>query len=167
MNDPVLSRRSIRKYTDEPVTDEQVECLLRAAMAAPSAGNQQPWQFVVIREREVLDAVPEVHPYSSMITLAPLAILVCGDRRLERWPQYWDQDCSAATENMLVAAAQLGLGAVWLGVHPLQERVDGLRRLLCIPREITPFSLVPVGWPAETKAPADRYDAARVHYDRW
>jgi nitroreductase len=167
MDDPVLSRRSIRKYTGEPVSGEHVEHLLRAAMAAPSAGNQQPWHFVVIRERRLLEAIPDVHPYASMVPEAPLAILVCGDRRLERWPQYWAQDCAAATENLLIAAAQLGLGAVWLGVHPLEERVDGLRALLGIPRDVTPFSLVPVGWPAEQKSPSDRYDELRVHRDSW
>jgi nitroreductase len=167
MDDPVLRRRSIRKYTAERVSDGHVERLLRAAMAAPSAGNQQPWQFVVIRRRSLLDAVPEVHPYSSMVPMAALAILVCGDRTLERWPQYWEQDCAAATENLLIAAAQLGLGAVWLGVYPLEDRVDGVRALLDLPKQITPFALVPVGWPAEEKPPSDRYDPERVHHDRW
>jgi nitroreductase len=167
MDDPVLARRSIRKYTRDPVDDERVERLLRAAMAAPSAGNQQPWQFIVVGDRAVLDAVPEVHPYASMITQAPLAIVICGDRRVSRWPQYWDQDCAAATENLLIAAQQLGLGAVWLGVHPLAERVEGVRRLLGIPEEVVPFAIVPIGWPAERKQPADRFDASRVHIDHW
>jgi nitroreductase len=167
MDDPVLRRRSIRKYTAEPVSDDHLEHLLRAAMAAPSAGNQQPWQFIVIRDRDVLAAIPDVHPYASMVPKAQLAILICGDRAKERWPQYWEQDCAAATENLLIAAAQIGLGAVWLGVHPLEERADGMRALLCIPRAITPFSLVPVGWPAEHKEPSDRYEPHRVHLDRW
>jgi nitroreductase len=167
MDDPVLSRRSIRKYTKEDVPDVLVERLLRAAMSAPSAGNQQPWQFIVVRDRKLLDAVPKVHPYSSMITKAPLAIVICGDVRGVKWPQMWQQDCSAATENVLVEAQLLGLGAVWLGVDPLQERVDGLRQIFGIPAEITPFSLIPVGFPAEKKEPADRYDPERVHQDRW
>ena len=167
MDDPVLSRRSIRKYTKEDVPDVLVERLLRAAMNAPSAGNQQPWRFVVVRDRAVLDQIPEVHPYSSMITHAPLAIVVCGDPRSIKWPQMWDQDCAAATENLLVEAQLLGLGAVWLGVHPLQERIEGLQRLLGMPAEIVPFAVVPVGFPAEKKPPADRYDAGRVHKDQW
>ena len=167
MDDPVLSRRSIRKYTAAPVGDDLVEKLLRAAMAAPSAGNQQPWQFVVIRDRALLERIPQVHPYAKMLPEAPLAILVCGDRRLERWPQFWDQDCAAATQNLLIAAEQLGLGAVWLGVYPLEERVDGLRDLLGVPHEVTPFALVPVGWPAERKDPSDRYDETRIHHERW
>ena len=167
MDDPVLRRRSIRKYTSEPVPDDLVEVLLRAAMAAPSAGNQKPWEFVVIRERPLLEAIPDVHPYAAMVPRASLAILICGDRRLERWPQYWSQDCAAATENLLIAATQVGLGAVWLGVHPLEERVAGLRALLGIPEDVTPFALVPVGWPAEDKEPADRYEEWRIHRDRW
>ena len=167
MDDPILRRRSIRTYTQEPVTEAQVEALLRAAMAAPSAGNQQPWRFVVIRDKRTLTAITEVHPYSKMLPGAPVAILVCGDPGAGKWPQYWEQDCAAATENVLIAAEQLGLGSVWLGVHPLAERVDGVRRLLGIPQSIVPFALLPVGWPAERKEPADRYDAARVHHERW
>ena len=165
--DAILSRRSIRKYTAEPVGDELVEQLLKAAMAAPSAGNQQPWQFVVIRDRKTLDAVPKFHPYSKMITEAPLAILVCGDVPKETVKGYWQQDCSAATENLLVAAQALGLGAVWLGVHPVGEREDGLRKLLGIPEGIIPFALIAIGHPGEHKPPGDRYDPARVHHERW
>jgi len=168
MHDPVLARRSIRAYTDEPVTDEQVERLLRAAMAAPSAGNQQPWAFVVVRDRATLEAVPSVHPYARMIAHAPLAIVVCGAGvESGRWPRFWDQDCAAAVENLLIEAQALGLGAVWLGVHPLEERVTGVRKLLGIPDDVTPFAIVPVGCPAETKPPSDRYDPERVHRERW
>ncbi len=167
MIDAILSRRSIRQYTAEPVSEEQIETLLRAAMAAPSAGNQQPWQFVIIRDRALLDAVPTFHPYSAMIRQAPLAILVCGDLRGAGHPAFWVQDCSAATENLLLAAHALGLGAVWLGVYPAEETVQAMRRLLGLPEEIVPLALVPVGHPAEHKPPAERYDPARVHYDGW
>ncbi len=167
MDDPVLNRRSIRKYTADPVDDEMVERLLRAAMAAPSAGNQQPWQFVVVRDRETRRAITGVHPYARMLPSAPVAVLVCGDPTACRWPQLWEQDCAAATENLLIEAEHLGLGAVWLGVHPLRERVEGVRALLGIPESVVPFAIVPFGWPAETKAPSDRFDAARVHVERW
>lgn len=167
MDDPILSRRSIRKYTDAPVSDEDTEALLRAAMAAPSAGNQQPWHFVVVRDTETLRAIPAVHPYARMLEHAPLAIVVCGTEKDLRWPQFWAQDCSAATQNMLIEAQRLGLGAVWLGVYPLDERVRGLRRLLRVPDEVVPFAIVPVGHPAEPKPPADRYDPQRVHPDTW
>ena len=167
MDDPVLSRRSIRKYTDEPVDDATVERLLRAAMAAPSAGNQQPWHFVVLRDRETRRAITGFHPYARMLPDAPVAVLVCGDPSSGKWPQMWEQDCSAATENLLIEAEHLGLGAVWLGVHPLVERVEGIRALLGIPDGIVPLAIVAFGWPAERKEPADRYDAARVHAERW
>jgi nitroreductase len=165
--DPVLDRRSVRKYTDQPVDDAAVRRLLEAAMAAPSAGNQQPWQFVVVRDDEVKRRVPKVHPYAAMLPAAPVAILVCGIPRGLPWEQFWEQDCAAATENILVEAQALGLGAVWLGVHPLQERVDWLRRLLDIPAEVVPFALVAIGHPTRGKPPSNRYDADRVHFDRW
>lgn len=167
MYDPVLTRRSIRKYTPEPVGDDLVERLLCAAMAAPSAGDQRPWQFVVVRERATMTAITEVHPYARMLAAAPLAIVVCGDTRLEKWPQFWEQDCAAATENLLIEAEALGLGAVWLGVHPLPERVEGLRRLLDAPDHVVPFAIVAVGHPAQRKPPADRFDPSRVHRERW
>jgi nitroreductase len=109
----------------------------------------------------------EVHPYARMLLEAPLAIVVCGDTRLEKWPQFWEQDCAAATENVLIESEALGLGAVWLGVHPLAERVDGLRRLLDAPDHVVPFAVVAVGHPAQRKRPSERYDPSRVHSERW
>ena len=167
MDDPILCRRSIREYTGEPVTDAHLERLLRAAMAAPSAGNQQPWRFVVVTERATREAMARLHPYARMLPRAPLAIVVCGEPGAGRWPDFWDQDCSAAVENVLVEAQSLGLGAVWLGVHPLEERVEGLRGLLGMPPEVVPFAVVAVGHPASQKPPADRYDPALVHRERW
>lgn len=164
----ITSRRSIRKYTDQLVSDEQVKTLLEAAMCAPSAGNEQPWHFVVIRDRQLLDKVPQYHPYSGMIKQASVAILVCADIRLSKYDvDYWVQDCAAATENLLVTVQDLGLGAVWLGVYPRQERVAGLRRLFNIPEQVIPFALVPVGYPAEHKSAENRYRADRIHQDCW
>lgn len=165
--DAVMARRSIRRYTPEPVSDGDVRRLLEAAMAAPSAGDERPWHFVVIRDRGLREQVPTVHPYSAMVPQAPVAILICGDERLEKHRGYWVQDCSAATENLLIEAVELGLGAVWLGVYPVEKRVEDFRRLLGIPPEVIPFALIAVGHPAETKPPAARYDAERVHQDRW
>ncbi len=166
--DAILARRSIRKYTPEPVADQVITELLAAAMSAPSAGNEQPWHFVVLKERRLLDKIPEFHPHSLMLKEAPVAILICGQPKTAKYDgQYWVQDCSAATENILLAAQARGLGSVWLGIHPIEERVTGLRHLLGLPDEIVPFSLVPIGHPAEQKPPAGRYDAARVHHDRW
>ncbi|NLG85338.1 MAG: nitroreductase family protein [Firmicutes bacterium] len=166
--DAVWRRRSIRKYLPDPIPEEVVIDLLRAAMSAPSAGNEQPWQFVVIRERRLLDEVPRFHAHAQMIREAPLAILVCGEAEKAKFEgAYWVQDCAAATENILIAATAKGLGSVWLGVYPVAERMEALRRLLGIPEEIVPFALIPIGRPAEEKPPADRYDPQRVHYDRW
>lgn len=163
----ILTRRSIRKYTDQPVSDETVTELLQAAMAAPSAGNQQPWQFVVIRERRTLDQLAVVHPYAAMAPKAQLAIAVCGDLRLETNEGYWVQDCAAATENLLIAAEAKGLGAVWLGVYPREERVASIQALLGLPDNVIPLSVVPIGYPAEHPGPADRFDPGRIHLERW
>ncbi len=163
----ILSRRSIRRYTAQAVADEVVTDLLKAAMSAPSAGNQQPWQFLVVNERRILDEIPSIHPYSAMLKEAALAILVCGDLQLETNKGYWVQDCSAATENLLIAAHAVGLGAVWLGIYPGEERVVAFRELLGLPEHVVPLALAAIGYPAETRPPANRYDAARVRYNRW
>lgn len=163
----ILSRRSIRKYTPDKVPEKDIRDLLEAAMAAPSAGNAQPWYFIVIDDRDILRQIPSFHPYSHMLKEATVAILVCGDETLEKYKGYWVQDCSAATENILIAVAEKGLGAVWLGVYPIEERVAGLRRLLGIPDHVIPFSLIPVGYPAEHKEPANRYNEARVRRNKW
>jgi nitroreductase len=163
----LFARRSIRKFTAEAVDDANVMQLLRAAMAAPSAGNQQPWEFIVMRDRDALRAVLEFHPYAKMLEHAPVAIVVCGNTRRERFPGFWVQDCAAATENLLIQATALGLGSVWLGMHPLEERVRGLSALLRLPEHVIPLCLVAIGRPAETKEPNDRYEADRVHQEKW
>ncbi len=161
------NRRSVRRFTAQPVSPEQLDQLLRAAMSAPSAGNCQPWHFVVIDDRAIFEAIMQVHPYSQMLKEAPLAILVCGDQTLERYPGYWVQDCSAATQNLLLAAHALGLGAVWLGIYPREERVAAIRKLVGLPDNVTPLSLVAVGQPAETPPPVDRFRPERIHTNRW
>lgn len=165
--DDLRGRRSIRRYTDEPVSEDDLEDLLRAAMSAPSAGNEQPWQFVVIREKELLEAIPNTHPYAAIAKQAPLVVLVCGDETLERYAGFWVQDCAAATEDLLLAAHSKGLGAVWIGLHPVEERVEAMRTLFGIPPQVIPFALVPIGHPAEEKPPLSRFDRHRIHYDRW
>ncbi len=163
----ILTRRSIRKYTDAPVGDEVVTELLRAAMAAPSAGNQQPWHFVVVRERGLLEGIASFHPYGAMAREAAVAIVVCADLKLEQRPGFWVQDCSAATENLLLAAHARGLGAVWLGIHPRPERIEATRKLFVLPEHVVPLAIVPIGHPAEDPGPVDRYNPRRVHVDRW
>ena len=163
----IFTRRSIRRYQDKPVPEEFVQKLLAAAMAAPSARNEQPWQFVVLTERSLLGEVPKITPNAPMAAQAPLGILICGDLRLEKSPGYWVVDCSAAAQNMLLAAHALGLGAVWCGVYPRTERMEGFSRLLGLPEEIKPHSLILVGYPAEHPGPEDRFRPERIHYQRW
>jgi len=163
----ILSRRSIRKYTNEQVSDSVMKEILEAAMSAPSAGNEQPWQFVVINDREILDAIPQIHPYSQPIKTAPVAIVVCGDLKLEIHKDFWMQDCSAAIENVLIAVQAKGLGAVWLGVYPIKERVEGMQKLLKLPEHVIPLAVIPIGYPAEDKPPTDRFDSSRIHHNKW
>lgn len=163
----ILFRRSIRKYTSQPVSQEVIKELLQAAMSAPSAGNEQPWHFIVIDDRQILNEIPKYHPYSKMLKEAPVAILVAGDVNLEKYKGFWVQDCSAATQNILIAAQVKGLGAVWLGIYPLEDRVKAIRQLLGIPENVIPLSLVSIGYPAEQKPPANRFNPARIHYNRW
>ena len=160
----IFSRRSIRKYTDEPVSEDDVKTMLEAAMAAPSANNSQPWHFVVVTERATLNELAEAHPYGKMLAQATLCIVVCGDPAIS---DYWEQDCSAAIENLLLATAALGLGAVWLGAHPREKRVAFTQRILSIPENIIPVNLVSIGHPAEEKEPRTQYNEARVHREKW
>ena len=163
----ILSRRSIRKYGSASISESDIHELLDAAMSAPSSSNGQPWHFIVISDRKTLDEIPKFHPYSNMIKETSLAIFICGDLQLEKGKGVWVQDCSAATENLLIAANAKGLGAVWLGVYPIEERVTGARRLLGLPAHIVPLCIVSVGSPAEKKPPANRFNPARVHRDKW
>ncbi len=165
--DIIDRRRSIRAYTNEPVGMNDLDGIIRAGMKAPSARNQQPWHFIIITDRATLDRIPSIHPHSSMIRQAPAAILVCADHSLEQSEGYWVQDCAAAMENMLLETVSRGLGAVWLGVYPRDERVQGLKKLLNIPEHVTPFSLMPVGHPGEAKPTKDDYRPERIHMNGW
>ncbi len=164
----IFTRRSVRQYTDEPVSNREIETILRAAMQSPSAVNMQPWHFVVIDDRALLDRIPYFHPYSSFLRGAPLAIVVCGDLERDKLDaSFWIQGCSAATQNLLLAAHAIGLGAVWLGVYPRKERIEGLRRLLQLPDNLVPLNIVSLGHPAESPAQVDRFDPSRVSRNIW
>jgi nitroreductase len=162
----ILTRRSIREYTKRRVSAKVLKELLEAAMCAPSAGNQQPWCFVVISDREILNEIPKYHTYAQMLKEAQVAILVCCDQDLQLGG-YGVQDCSAATQNILLAAHAKGLGAVWLGIYPTEPRVTDIKKLLNLPEHIIPISLISIGYPAEQKPRQDRYRADRVHYNQW
>lgn len=163
----IYLRRSIRKYLQKDVSEELIIELLRAAMHAPSAGNEQPWHFVVIRSEDRKRRIAEIHPYAQMVTQAPVAILVCGDLSLEKYKGFWIQDCSAATLNILLRATELGLGSVWCGIFPNEERVRAFKGFFNLPENVIPFSLVPVGYPAETPKPVDRFKPERIHFETW
>lgn len=163
----IMSRRSIRKFTDVPASEAQIDMVLRAAMAAPSAGNQQPWRFVVLTERDALNAAAATTPYGKMLESAAFGLIVCGDTSELKHPTMWEQDCSAAVQNALLAAHALGLGAVWLGFWPKMERVEPLKRAFSIPEGVEPLAVIAFGDPAEEKGPANRHNSEFVHRDTW
>ncbi|MEW6754349.1 MAG: nitroreductase family protein [Candidatus Latescibacterota bacterium] len=163
----IHTRRSIREYQDRPVPDELVEQILHAAMMAPSAGNARPWQFVVITDPQLKAQIPRIHPHASMAAQAPVSVLVCGDPDLEKYPGNWVADCSAATQNLLLAAHALGLGSVWTGVYPEKDRMAAFRALLGLPARLIPLALLPVGYPAEPSGRAERFDRDKVHRNGW
>ncbi len=166
----ILTRTSIRAYTDKDVDEKSVEQLLRAAMAGPTAGNKQPWRFVVIRDNATLKKISENFKSMAMAEHAPVAIVVCGDTEATfpgEGVGYWIQDASAATENLLLMAHSMGLGAVWCGIYPMSDRVKILSEMLSLPANIIPLNVIPIGYPAEDPAPKDKWTPASVHYEKW
>lgn len=165
----VLGRRSVRTYRPGDVSEGMVKTLLEAAMAAPSAAAKDPWRFIIVRDRTMLGRIAEALPNGKMISEASLGIVVCGDLPAAHDSQlsYLLQDCSAAIENLLLAAHILGLGACWLGVHPREDRMAKLRALFSLPSSVIPVSAIAIGWPNEQKEPRTRYNPAFVHHDAW
>ncbi len=166
----IMTRTSIRDFQNKPIEEEKVETMLRAAMAAPTAVNKQPWRFIVIKDKKTLKAISENFNSMKMAEKAPLAIVVCGDLNatLEgEGTEYWVQDASAATENLLLAAHSLGLGAVWCGIYPIKQRVGQLKDMLAIPDSIVPLNVIPIGYPAENPEPKDKWNPSKIHYEKW
>lgn len=164
----VTARRSIRKYTAEPVSPADIHCLLQAAMAAPSASNRKPWEFVVVSNAEIISRLRRRLVFARYD--APLAIVVCGNtRRAYPGPprDFWVQDCSAAVQNILLAATALGLGTVWIGVHPIGLFKRAVAGVLRLPKHVIPLGMVYVGHPAESKPARTQYDERRVHWQRY
>lgn len=166
----IYTRTSVRSYVSRDIEKEKVEQLLRAAMSAPTANNRQPWAFVVVNDRAVLNQLADSLPYAKMLTEAPLAIVVCGD--LSKGAEgetstYWVQDASAATENLLLAAHGLGLGAVWTGVYPNTKRVEAVKSVLSLPANIIPLNVIPIGYPKGPQAPKDKWKTDNIHYNKW
>lgn len=166
----ILNRSSVRSYTEREVTEEQVDTLLRCAMSAPTAVNRQPWAFVVIRERHLLDSIAQKIGSMKMMKEVGLAVVVCGnlDEALEGEAQsYWVQDASAASENILVAAQSMGLGTVWCGVYPKEDRVEIFRALLKLPDHIVPLNCIAIGYPEGTPKPKDKWKPEKVKLNSW
>jgi nitroreductase len=160
----IFSRRSIRAYTDRQVGQDDIQSILEAAMAAPSASNRRPWHFVVVTDKEQLKALGDAHTYGKMLPKASVGLAICGDPTISPW---WVQDCAAATENALIAAAALGLGAVWLGCHGSPDRERAIQGILGIPQGIGVLSLIAIGYPNESKPARTQYDPGRVRSNRW
>ena len=161
----IFHRISVRKYQEKPVEAEKIERMLRAAMAAPSACNQQPWEFYVVRDKDVILQLSKASPYATCAKKAPVVFVPCF-RSEGRAPEYFNIDMSAAVENLLLEADELGLGAVWMGISPDEGRMKAVREVLDIPEDLHAFALIPCGYPAEERAQEDRYEESRVHYIR-
>lgn len=166
----ILTRRSVRQYLDTPVSDEQLSAILHAGMSAPSGVNKQPWEFIVIDDKATLRLLAEALPYAKMTASAPVAIVVCGNK--ERFlpdadSNLWEQDCSAASENILLAAHALGLGGVWTCLYPHEERMEPVRKILNLPENLIPFNLIPIGNPAADHAPMNKWHPERIHLNKF
>ncbi len=163
----IFTRRSIRKFLDKAVSDADVTRLLEAAMAAPSAGNAQAWRFIVIRKQEHRDAIAKHHPYAQMAKQAPVCIAVCADVTAEKYAGFWPQDCSAAIQNMLLAARALGIGTVWTGIHPVEERASALKSYFKLPDHVEMLGIVVCGYPDQAFKQRETYDASKVYEEMW
>lgn len=165
--DAILTRRSIRKFTGEPVSEEQIRQVIRSGCHAPSAHNRQPWRFVVIRNPELLAKIAAFHPYAKMLPQAGCGIVVCGDGTAQAADAFLPQDCGACIENMLLAAHGIGLGTVWCGLHPVERLTSAMREWLSLPEAIVPIGLVVIGHGAESRDVPERYSEEKVHWDTW
>ena len=165
--DAMITRRSIRRYSGEPVSRDEIQTVLHAAMYAPSANNQQPWHFLVVDDDEIKNQIAQIHPYAKMVKEAAYAVVICGDETRELSKGYWAVDCAASTQNLLLAAHGIGLGAVWCGVHPREERKTEMKKLFNLLDHIQPFAVVAIGKPAEEKPVPERFKPERIHWNAW
>ncbi len=168
--DCIMTRASVRSYTDEQINDSLVNKILRAGMAAPTAANQQPWQFIVVNEQNLKDSITAAFEYTKMVEKCSFAVVVCGDMdNLFKGDipdgGFWVEDCSAASENMLLAAHALGIGGVWCGIYPLKDREQRLRSILNLPPNLTPLNVMAFGYPAQPVAPKDKWIPSKIHYN--
>ena len=160
----IAERKSVRKYLNKSVEEDKIDAMVKAGMAAPSGMDRRPWEFVVVTDREALDSMAAKLPYAKMLTNAPLAIVVCGDTTRS---SYWYLDCSAATQNVLLAAEALGLGAVWTAAYPYEDRIDVVRQNTGLPENIVPLCVIPIGYPDGPQKAKDKFDLQRVHRNKY
>ena len=160
----IAERKSVRKYLNKTVEEDKIDAMVKAGMAAPSGMDRRPWEFVVVTDREALDSMAAKLPYAKMLTNAPLAIVVCGDTTRS---SYWYLDCSAATQNVLLAAEALGLGAVWTAAYPYEDRIDVVRQNTGLPEKIVPLCVIPIGYPDGPQKAKDKFDPQRVHRNKY
>ncbi|MDR1684801.1 MAG: nitroreductase family protein [Elusimicrobiota bacterium] len=163
----IYKRRSIRKFTDKPMTAQQIETLLKAAMMAPTGRNMQEWEFLVIQDRQTLSKMAELLPNGPMLKEAPCAIVICADMDIEMAAAFYAGDCGAAAQNILLAATDMGLGSVWLGVQNNAERIEKVKKFFNLPKNIEPFNIIALGYSAEEKGAAERYNAKKVRFEKW
>ncbi len=166
----IFSRKSVRSYKDEPVPKEKIEMLVRAGMAAPTAVDKRPWEFIVITDKKLLNRLSDALPYARMAKQAAAGIVVAGDTKKQwggRDSVYWIMDCSAASENILLAAESMGLGAVWTAIYPENGRAEAVRNILGLPAHIVPLNLIPIGVPQGAEKPKDKYNPAQIHWNKW
>lgn len=162
--DNIFARKSVRTYLNKGVEKEKIDLMLRAGMAAPSGKDVRPWEFVVVTDRASLDSMAAALPYAKMLTEARYAIVVCGDSTRS---SYWYLDCSAATQNILLAAESLGLGAVWTAAYPYEDRMEVVRKHTALPENILPLCVIPFGYPATQQQPKQKYDEKKIHYEKY
>lgn len=161
------TRRSIRQYEDKEISDETIKKILSASMMAPSTADARTWHFILVTDSKIKEQIKNVHPYVGMVTKSPLSILICGDLSKEKFKGFWPQDCSAAMQNLLLAAHGLGLGAVWTGIYPVEERVERFKIIFNLPENIVPFGLAVMGWPGQVIDSKERYDEGLIHLNKW
>lgn len=160
----IFHRVSIRKYLDKPVEQEKIVTMLRAAMAAPSACNQQPWEYYVVADKEKIVSLSQSSPYATCVKDAPVVFVACYRKNDLIAPSYVEIDMSASVENLLLQADELGLGAVWIGIAPIEERMDNVAKVIGLPENLSAFALISCGYPGESRPQQDRYEENRVHY---